>query len=75
MTARLFACVNELDAIALVLKAIGETELLPSAILALILARRQWCEGEVTHTASTRETHKGLCARRRQGVDAALVPT
>ena len=37
---QLFACVNELDAIALVFKAIGETEPLPSAILAIGLAGR-----------------------------------
>jgi hypothetical protein len=72
---RLFPCVNELDAIALVLEAIGEPEPLPSALLALILAGRQWCEGEVAHTANTRETHKCLCARRRQGPDAALITT
>jgi hypothetical protein len=72
---QLFACVNELDAIALVLKAIGETEPVPSAILALILARRQWCEGEVAHTANTRETYECLSARRREGVDVALVTT
>jgi hypothetical protein len=42
-------------AIALVLKAIGEAEPLPSAILAISLARRQWCEREVAHPTDTRE--------------------
>jgi len=41
---QLFACFNELDAITLVLKAVGEAEPLPSAILAISLASGQWCE-------------------------------
>ena len=72
---QLFACVNEVDAIALVLKAKGEAELLPSAILAISLARRQWREREVAHATDIRETYKCLCARRREGVDVALVTT
>jgi hypothetical protein len=51
----LFACVNELDAIALVFEAVGEAEPFPFAILAITLARWQWCEGEVAHTTDIRQ--------------------
>jgi hypothetical protein len=71
----LLACINELNAIALVLEAIGEAEPLPSTILALIVARRQWCKGEVAYAANTRQTDKCLCARWRQSPDAALIST
>jgi hypothetical protein len=72
---RLFACVNELDAIALVLKAVGEAEPLPSAILALIIASRQRCEREVAHPTDIRDTQKDLCAGRREGPESACVTT